>query len=101
MLRVRVKLLDRKEKIHVGRAMVMKLTTQYSRLGMMVKTPSSRPSSMPVVDWAPSGTTAEVALAAREVTVSFNIEGTAPEPSDRGEASIFLHTFDAHVACEC
>jgi hypothetical protein len=99
-LRVRVKLLDRKEKIHVGRAMVMKLTTQYSRLGMMVKTPRSRPPSMPVVDWAPSGT-AEVALAAREVTVWFNIEGTAPEPTDTGEAAIFLHTVDAHVAWDC
>ena len=99
-MRVRVKLLDRKEKIHVGRAMVMKLTTQYSRLGMMVKTPRSRPPSMPVVDWAPSGT-AEVALAAREVTVWFNIEGTAPEPTDTGEAAIFLHTVDAHVAWDC
>jgi len=88
MLRVRVKLLDRKEKIHVGRVMVMKLTTQYSRLGMMVNTPSSRPPSMPVVDWAPAGTE-EVALAAREVAVAFNMEGTAPEPST-GEASMFL-----------
>ena len=96
---VRVKLLDRKEKIHVGRAMVMKLTTQYSRLGMIVKTPRSRPPSMPVVDWAPSGT-AEVALEASEVAVAFSIEVTAPEPWT-GEASIFLHTVDAHVACDC
>ena len=80
MLRVSVKLLDKKEKIHVGKVMVMKLTTQYSRLGMIVNTPSSRPPSMPVVDWAPSGTE-EVALAASEVTVSVNMEGTAPEPS--------------------
>jgi hypothetical protein len=68
--------------------MVMKLTTQYSRLGMIVNTPSSRPPSMPVVDWAPSGTE-EVALAASEVTVSVKMEGTAPEPST-DEASIFV-----------
>lgn len=88
MLRVSVKLLDRKEKIHVGRVMVMKLMTQYSRLGMMVKIPSSRPPSMSVVDWAPAGAE-EVALAASEVAVAVSNEGDAPEPST-GEAFILI-----------
>ena len=88
MLRVSVKLLDRKEKIHVGKVMVMKLTTQYSRLGMIVNTPSSRPPSMPVVDWTPAGLGAvvEVVWLASEVSDSVNMEGSVPSTR---EASIF------------
>ena len=80
MLRVSVKLLDRKENIHVGMVMVMKLTTQYNRLGMMVKTPSSRPPSMPADDWPSTGPVVleAVGLLTREVSVSVTTEGIVP-----------------------
>lgn len=89
MFSVSVKLLDRNEKIHVGKVMETKLMIQYSRLGMIVKTPITRPPSMPAVDWTPAGAfvgMAVVACSVSEVTVSVNTEGK--EPSTR-EASIF------------
>ena len=103
ILSVSVKLLERNEKIHVGRVIVMKLTIQYSRLGTMVKTPKSRPPSMPAVDWTPAGPGAlgavvEVVWLASEVSDSVNMEGSVPSTR---EASIFTRVELTCTAAAC
>lgn len=71
---VKVRLVDRNEKSHVGSVYVTNVIVQYSTLGTTVNMPKARPPSILKVDRAESGvpagmlTTTPLLLGARELT---------------------------------
>ena len=73
MFIVKVKLVDRNEKSHVGSVYVTNVIVQYSTLGTTVNMPKARPPSILKVDRAESGVpagmlTTTLLLGARELT---------------------------------